>query len=101
MKKLSILLISILSLSAQAECPSVDMTLKQLEVGMKSQNDLVEAVKCNLEKATSPSQLCATKLGLLKDTVAFKQRQFDYGMISKLELATAKSELSEQVEICK
>lgn len=101
MKQISILLFSILSVSAFAKCASVDLTIKSYENGFKTANDIVEAVECNLAKTTREGQLCGTKIGLKKDIVEMKQNLFDYGMITKLELAQAKSDLSEQVEICK
>ncbi|WP_412473611.1 hypothetical protein [Halobacteriovorax sp. YZS-1-1] len=101
MKNISIILFLLFSISAHAECESVDLTIKSVEYGLKSTNDLAEAINCNLAQMTNSNQLCGTKIGLKKDIVEMKQRLFDFGMITKLELAEAKSALSEQVEVCK
>ncbi len=83
---------------ADQECPSVDETIRNANIGSATQIDLMQAVLCHLNKANSP--LCNTRVGIYKDILLSVEERFRVGELTIDDVNKAKQDVADTVASC-
>ena len=83
---------------AEQDCPSVDETIRNANIGSASSIDISQALLCHLNKANSP--LCNTRVGIYKDILLSVEERFRVGELTIEDVDKAKQDVADAVASC-